>query len=223
MLCNFSSMPAPMPIKPRMMVRAPFSWRPDRATAMLCGYSSRPAPVLIKPWMVCKPPVYCVPRGPLRDVVQLLLEFGAHVNQAKDDGTSPLLIASVKGHCDVLQLLLDASASVNQAKNDGASPLFMASQQGHCDVVKVLITANANVNAITNFGASALMVSSHCGYAPIVRLLLKHGARPNTGNPQTRSPPCPLQRRQGTDPLPICSFHSQRWTLGSLLSSAVKG
>jgi ankyrin repeat protein len=117
------------------------------------------------------------------NVVQVLLEASANVNQATNDGMSPLFMASQEGHCDVVRLLLEASANVNQA-DTGASPLFIASQNGHCDVVQFLLSANANANAITDFGASPLMVSSHCGHKPIVRLLLEHHAEPNTRNPQ---------------------------------------
>jgi len=54
------------------------------------------------------------------DCALLLLEAGAAVNQAKnngqamDDGFSPLCVACQEGHLEIARLLLEASAAVNQ-------------------------------------------------------------------------------------------------------------
>jgi len=47
---------------------------------------------------------------------------GAAVEQARDDGATPLYKACEKGHLDVARLLLEASAVVDKAENDGQGP-----------------------------------------------------------------------------------------------------
>ena len=44
------------------------------------------------------------------DVVRLLIEAGAAVDKAADNGDTPMIIASVMGHVEVTRLLEAASA-----------------------------------------------------------------------------------------------------------------
>ena len=56
-------------------------------------------------------------------MAQLLVTAGASMDQAMNDGGTPLLIACQNGHPEVAQLLVTAGASVDQARNDGCTPL----------------------------------------------------------------------------------------------------
>ena len=46
------------------------------------------------------------------EVVRLLIDAGALINQALNDGATPLFMASLKGHVEVIRLLIDAGAMV---------------------------------------------------------------------------------------------------------------
>ena len=46
------------------------------------------------------------------EVVRLLIDAGALINQALNNGATPLLIASQDGHVDIVRLLIDAGAMV---------------------------------------------------------------------------------------------------------------
>ena len=86
------------------------------------------------------------------------------------DGTTPLYIASEKGHSDIVNALRNG-ANINQPRNvgrgltygtlclslipltqDGATPLFIASQNGHRDIVNTLIRNGADINQPLNVG-----------------------------------------------------------------------
>ena len=73
---------------------------------------------------------------------------GNHVNQASNDGCTPLWRASREGHVDTVKVLLAAKdINVNQADEDGRTPLNWASHNGHVDTVKCLLAAkDINVN-----------------------------------------------------------------------------
>jgi len=43
-------------------------------------------------------------------MVKVLIEAGADVNKAKDDGETPLVIAALNGHTAIGQILSDAGA-----------------------------------------------------------------------------------------------------------------
>ena len=49
-------------------------------------------------------------------------------NQATNEGASPVVIASQKGHMAAIKLLLENGGDANQAMNDGATSVFIASQ-----------------------------------------------------------------------------------------------
>ena len=65
-------------------------------------------------------------------------EAGSSVDQANENGATPLLIASENGHVEVVRVLVEAGASVDQADKDGATPLSRASANGHDEVVREL-------------------------------------------------------------------------------------
>jgi hypothetical protein len=73
--------------------------------------------------------------------VGLLLAKGAAVDQASNDGFTPLAIAAEDGHERCVELLLAKGAAVNQATNYGQTPLFMATLNGHEKCVQLLLRA----------------------------------------------------------------------------------
>ena len=118
-------------------------------------------------------PLYIAAR---RWVVTKLLAANADVNQAPNDGATPLYIACDKGHTEVVTKLLAANADVNQADNDGATPLFIACHNGHTEIVATLLAANADVNQAKNNGITPLYIACQT-------------ATPSS-SPAARSPPC---------------------------------
>ena len=66
-----------------------------------------------------------------------LLGAGADPNIARDDGTSPLLLACEKGHAEVARKLLAAGADPHLARTDGTTP-FTMTFEGACDIKALL-------------------------------------------------------------------------------------
>ncbi len=70
----------------------------------------------------------------------LLAVQGVDVNQAANNGCTPLFVASQNGHSEVVSMLLAVQGiDVNQSKNTGSTPLYIASQNGHSEVVSMLL------------------------------------------------------------------------------------
>ena len=76
------------------------------------------------------------------DIVRLLLERGALIDKAKDNGDTPLIIASEEGHVDTVRLLLEKGASIEEVDNDGDTPLTTARDNGHSEIVHLLELAS---------------------------------------------------------------------------------
>jgi len=121
--------------------------------------------------------------GALAEVKEALAADGVNVNERAHPGLStPVFIASWKGHTEVVKLLLQTGGiDVNQARTtDGVTPLLIASQKGHTEVVKLLLetgeTGGIDVNqAITTSGATPFFLASELGHTEIVKLLLQTG------------------------------------------------
>ena len=70
--------------------------------------------------------------------MRALIEAGADVNKAYDNGVTPLLCAAQKGHEAVVRTLSEAGADVNKATDNGWTPLAIAAEEGHTAIVQIL-------------------------------------------------------------------------------------
>ena len=67
-----------------------------------------------------------------------MLDNGAKVDRATEDGATPLYIACEKGRADAARLLLGNGAKVDMAEKDGRTLLDIAKSQGHSSIVALL-------------------------------------------------------------------------------------
>ena len=109
-------------------------------------------------------------------MANLLLEQGADVRAAEDDGSTALMSAALGGHEAVAQLLLQHGADVAAANNDGLTALMCAAGGGHEAVAQLLLQHGADVKAAGSNGATALMCAAEGGHEAVAQLLLQHGA-----------------------------------------------
>ena len=110
---------------------------------------------------------------------QALLDAGANPNAMKDDGTTALMAAAVKGYPEIAKALLATGANPNAARNDGFTVLMWAAQEGRPEIVKMLLAAGANPNAARDSGWTALAAATLKRYPEIAKMLLAAGANPN--------------------------------------------
>src|SRR3972149_6230643 len=115
--------------------------------------------------------------GNVEVLISLLIKNGANVNQADNDGTTPLYIASRYGHVEVISLLLNNGANVNQVDNVRRTPLYGASFHDHVEIVSLLLNHGANMYQIDNTKQTPLHIASSNDYVKVVHLLLKFNGK----------------------------------------------
>jgi ankyrin repeat protein len=113
------------------------------------------------------------------EMLRILVEKGAHVDEGNNDGETPLMIASMGGFRDMVSLLLKNNASPDIQCNDGNTALIVAVVNGdhdRRDVINLLIEHKASIDIMCNNGYTALMQAANWGHGDVAKLLLSHGA-----------------------------------------------
>lgn len=109
--------------------------------------------------------------------VEILLTYGADVNQCNRDGQNAFLLALEELHIElVFYLLYNYNPNVNKTLRDGTNPLYKASYFGDNSLVLLILSKGAEINRTTSKGASALFVAAQEGHTEVVRELLKNKA-----------------------------------------------
>lgn len=101
------------------------------------------------------------------------IRFGAAVDETDEYGTTPLILAAIRGHDRIVKLLLDAGADPSRENDDRISPIFGAAANCNDPVVTLLLRRGANPNARNLTRQTPLMRAAENGCAVVVKELLK--------------------------------------------------
>jgi ankyrin repeat protein len=74
-----------------------------------------------------------------------LIENGGNVNQADNEGRTPLYVSSLNGHLKVVKYLIYKKADINQTTAHGITPLACAIHNNEIEVAKFLLRNKANI------------------------------------------------------------------------------
>lgn len=90
--------------------------------------------------------------GGHEEVVRVLLEAGANVEDHNENGHTPLMEAASAGHVQVAKILLEHGAGINTHSNEfKESALTLACYKGHLEMVRFLLEAGADQVIIVLF------------------------------------------------------------------------
>lgn len=83
--------------------------------------------------------------GGHEEVVRVLLDSGANVEDHNENGHTPLMEAASAGHVQVAKILLEHGAGINTHSNEfKESALTLACYKGHLEMVRFLLEAGAD-------------------------------------------------------------------------------
>ncbi|KAJ8520083.1 hypothetical protein ON010_g17994 [Phytophthora cinnamomi] len=102
----------------------------------------------------------------------LVEQFNADANVKNDNGSTPLMMASRRGHIDIVRYLTGkCGVDVNSKNKHKATTLMETAAFGHIDIVRYLIACGADVNAKDEDGDTAVRRAADHGYHDIQRIL----------------------------------------------------
>ena len=118
--------------------------------------------------------------------MELLLGAGAKVDQARNDGATPLFMAAQMGQEVVVRLLLDSGADANICMTEASrhSPLTIAAYMGHQAICELLLAHNADARhdvlpkdsePFLTAGGSAADLARERGHGLIASMLDRFG------------------------------------------------
>jgi ankyrin repeat protein len=112
------------------------------------------------------------------EIVRLLLDRGAKVNEPDTFDNFALYVATSGKHLDTVRLLLDRGADINQiGKMFDTTALICAVRVGSVDIVRLLIKHGAEVNIKESGGKTALKIAKEKNRTEIIKILEKAGAK----------------------------------------------
>ena len=150
--------------------------------------------------------------GNIENITRLLSSGMLDVNSIPEDYNStplfpkgynhdstPLHMASSRGHLNVVELLLKIGAQHDSRNRSGRTPLHEAARCGQKDVVKLLIDYGTDVDIKYDNGETPLSCAANRGHMDTVQLLLKMGADPNARSRRGETPLDQATRRRHRD------------------------
>ena len=109
-------------------------------------------------------------------IVRRLLEAGAYVNQAREDGVTALMHAAQVGRTGSVLALLEQGAIVDQTTTNGITALLFAAANNKIASVQALLDRGAAIDHANSHGRTALIWAAKIGSIAMVQALLDRGA-----------------------------------------------
>jgi len=133
----------------------------------------------------CKPgdyfkttPLICAIEQKKIEIVKILLDRGADLEQREEFGSTPLMAASSRS-IEIVKMLLDRGADVNgrgTGFRKGWTSLMEAAAVGNVDTMKLLLERGADMEARTAEGSTALSIAAYNGKQAAATWLVGQGA-----------------------------------------------
>jgi ankyrin repeat protein len=110
-------------------------------------------------------------------LIDFLLSHGMDVNDAAEEGSTPLAIATGSADSKVVLHLLDKGADANRPNDEGVTPLMLATDCKDVPTMKALLEHGAQIDSADKKGRTALIYACRACVQPSVEFLLSEGAK----------------------------------------------
>ena len=118
-----------------------------------------------------------------KEIVQLLLDKGAKIDEKDDyEKTPPFILAIKMGHIEIVKLLIDKGADINEKDNGDykRTPLIWASIYGSKEIVELLLDKGAKIDEKDDIEKRTPLIWAVIkNHIEVVELLINKGANIN--------------------------------------------
>lgn len=111
-----------------------------------------------------------------KNIVEMILNYGADVNIADNDGNVALHYAVDIVSYDNVLLLLEHGAKINVVNNDNDTPVLFACINNNASLVRLLLSRGGNPNKINSKSLPPLLIAAVNGLGAIAGILIEYGA-----------------------------------------------
>eukprot|EP00736_Rhodelphis_marinus_P009730 Rmarinus@m.29892 len=115
------------------------------------------------------------------DIVVLLVQHGAYVNQMNHSRRTPLHKAAQRGHAACVMKLLQFGSNVYARDENNFTPYDIAKASGHANIAKILKGAETNAKETFNVDLKIACMSGNTERVEI--MLREEGYNPDAGDP----------------------------------------
>jgi ankyrin repeat protein len=134
-------------------------------------------------------PIHLASRMGHKEIVSLLLQYGASLTSRTETGNTALHFASEAGHLSLVKYLVELDRKgMNTLNYEDETPLHLAARNGRDYLVTYFAENGCNINAAAANGATCLHVACENGHYTTVKCLLRHGAEVNAMNSADQTP-----------------------------------
>lgn len=113
--------------------------------------------------------------GTVAEVKELMKQNPDVINQANENGFSPLILACYRGNVEVAKFLMDNVKDINYKSQEGTA-LAGLSVKYNKELVEYLLEKKADPNIADSTGSTPLFWAVKFGNKELIELLLKHKA-----------------------------------------------
>lgn len=113
----------------------------------------------------------------------LLIEKGANITYADEDGVTIITQASYQGLTSIVGALLESGADPTLTNAEGINALIAAASEGHKEIVEMLLAVGLiDIDTKDKDGTNALMAAAVRGHKDVIAQLVKKGANVDAQN-----------------------------------------
>lgn len=124
----------------------------------------------------------------MMDFVEMLIQYGASVNDRSGYLRTPLHEAAADGLVDMVKVLLSNGAIPDAKDTHETTPLHNAAGQGHRYVAEALLSAGSDINVRNRNGCTPLLYAVQLKDDQMTRFLLQRGADCNIPTIDNKTP-----------------------------------
>ena len=110
------------------------------------------------------------------ELVRMLIDCGADINERTSKGITPLMLAAQKGNFEIVRLVYSPLAELNAVTPDGWTALHFAASSGCFQTAEFLMERGAEVNARTRNGTTPLSIALVRNHLDAIYTLEAYGA-----------------------------------------------